>query len=237
MLLEIKNLWVRYDLVEALRGLSITLDQGEIVTMLGANGAGKSTTLKTISGLKTPASGEVWFEGKRIDGLPPHAIVKQGIAHVPEGRRIFPEMTVMDNLLLGTHLRWDSKRIKEDLEDIFGHFPILRERRNQQGGSLSGGEQQMLAMARALMSSPKVMLMDEPTLGLSPLMVREIRRITGAINKNGVGIILVEQNARMALSTAHRGYVLVTGRIVLEGDSQQLKNDEQVKKYYLGGKA
>ncbi len=235
MLLEIKNLWVRYDLVEALRGLSITLDQGEIVTMLGANGAGKSTTLKTISGLKAPASGEVWFQGKRIDGLPPHAIVKQGVAHVPEGRRIFSGMSVMDNLLMGTHLRWDSKGIKKDLEDIFGHFPILRERRNQQGGSLSGGEQQMLAMARALMTSPKVILMDEPTLGLSPLMVREIRRMIGAINKNGVGIILVEQNARMALSTAHRGYVLVTGRIVLEGDSQQLKNNEQVKKYYLGG--
>ncbi len=235
MLLEIKNLWVRYDLVEALRGLSITLDQGEIVTMLGANGAGKSTTLKTISGLKAPASGEVWFQGKRIDGLPPHAIVKQGVAHVPEGRRIFSGMSVMDNLLMGTHLRWDSKGIKKDLEDIFGHFPILRERRNQQGGSLSGGEQQMPAMARALMTSPKVILMDEPTLGLSPLMVREIRRMIGAINKNGVGIILVEQNARMALSTAHRGYVLVTGRIVLEGDSQQLKNNEQVKKYYLGG--
>ncbi len=235
MLLEIKNLWVRYDLVEALRGLSITLDQGEIVTMLGANGAGKCTTLKTISGLKAPASGEVWFQGKRIDGLPPHAIVKQGVAHVPEGRRIFSGMSVMDNLLMGTHLRWDSKGIKKDLEDIFGHFPILRERRNQQGGSLSGGEQQMLAMARALMTSPKVILMDEPTLGLSPLMVREIRRMIGAINKNGVGIILVEQNARMALSTAHRGYVLVTGRIVLEGDSQQLKNNEQVKKYYLGG--
>ena len=235
MLLEIKNLWVRYDLVEALRGLSITLDHGEIVTMLGANGAGKSTTLKTISGLKAPASGEVWFQGKRIDGLPPHAIVKQGVAHVPEGRRIFSGMSVMDNLLMGTHLRWDSKGIKKDLEDIFGHFPILRERRNQEGGSLSGGEQQMLAMARALMTSPKIILMDEPTLGLSPLMVREIRRLTGAINKNGVGIILVEQNARMALSTAHRGYVLVTGRIVLEGDSQQLKNNEQVKKYYLGG--
>jgi branched-chain amino acid transport system ATP-binding protein len=235
VLLEIKDLWVRYDLVEALRGISLTNDHGEIVTMLGANGAGKSTTLKAISGLKDPASGEVWFRGERIDGLPPHEIVRLGIGHVPEGRRIFPDMTVMDNLLMGTHLRRDSVGIKRDLEDIFAHFPILQERRNQQGGSLSGGEQQMLAIARALMSSPKIILMDEPTLGLSPLMVREIRRITGDINKNGVGIILVEQNARMALSTAHRGYVLMTGRIVLEGDSQQLLNNEQVKKFYLGG--
>jgi branched-chain amino acid transport system ATP-binding protein len=235
MLLEIKDLWVRYDLVEALRGISLTNDHGEIVTMLGANGAGKSTTLKAISGLKDPASGEVWFRGERIDGLPPHEIVRLGIAHVPEGRRIFPDMTVMDNLLMGTHLRRDSVGIKRDLEDIFAHFPILQERRNQQGGSLSGGEQQMLAIARALMSSPKIILMDEPTLGLSPLLVRETRRITGEINKNGVGIILVEQNARMALSTAHRGYVLMTGRIVLEGDSQQLLNNEQVKKFYLGG--
>jgi branched-chain amino acid transport system ATP-binding protein len=235
MLLEIKDLWVRYDLVEALRGISLTNDHGEIVTMLGANGAGKSTTLKTISGLKDPASGEVWFRGERIDGLPPHEIVRLGIAHVPEGRRIFPDMTVMDNLLMGTHLRRDSVGIQRDLEDIFAHFPILQERRNQQGGSLSGGEQQMLAIARALMSSPKIILMDEPTLGLSPLMVREIRRITGEINKNGVGIILVEQNARMALSTAHRGYVLVTGRIMLAGDSQQLMNNDQVKKFYLGG--
>lgn len=235
MLLEIKDLWVRYDLVEALRGISLNLGQGEIVTMLGANGAGKSTTLKTISGLKSPAQGEVWFREERIDGLPPHEIVRRGIAQVPEGRRIFPEMSVMDNLLMGTHLRRDSAGIKRDLEDIFTHFPILRERKNQQGGSLSGGEQQMLAIARALMTSPKIILMDEPTLGLSPLMVREIRRITGAINKNGVGIVLVEQNARMALSMAHRGYVLVTGRVVLEGDSQQLMNNDQVRKYYLGG--
>lgn len=235
MLLEIKDLWVRYDLVEALRGISLSLDQSEIVTMLGANGAGKSTTLKTVSGLKAPASGEVWFRGERIDGLPPHEIVRRGIAQVPERRRIFPEMTVMDNLLMGTHLRRDSAGIKRDLEDLFSHFPILQQRKNQQGGSLSGGEQQMLAIARALMSSPKIILMDEPTLGLSPLMVREIRQITQAINKNGVSIILVEQNARMALSTAHRGYVLMTGRIMLAGDSQQLLNNDQVKKYYLGG--
>jgi branched-chain amino acid transport system ATP-binding protein len=234
MLLEIRDLWVRYDLVEALRGISLSLDQNEIVTMLGANGAGKSTTLKTVSGLKVPTSGEVWFGGERIDGLPPHEIVRRGIAQVPEGRRIFPDMSVMDNLLMGTHLRRDSARIKRDLEDVFAHFPILQERKNQGGGSLSGGEQQMLAMARALMSSPKIILMDEPTLGLSPLMVREIRGITGTINKNGVSIILVEQNARMALSTAHRGYVLVTGRIMLEGDSQQLMNNDQVRKYYLG---
>jgi branched-chain amino acid transport system ATP-binding protein len=234
MLLEIRDLWVRYDLVEALRGISLSLDQNEIVTMLGANGAGKSTTLKTVSGLKVPTSGEVWFRGERIDGLPPHEIVRRGIAQVPEGRRIFPDMSVMDNLLMGTHLRRDSARIKRDLEDVFAHFPILQERKNQGGGSLSGGEQQMLAMARALMSNPKIILMDEPTLGLSPLMVREIRGITGTINKNGVSIILVEQNARMALSTAHRGYVLVTGRIMLEGDSQQLMNNDQVRKYYLG---
>ena len=235
MLLEIKDLWVRYDLVEALRGISLNLDQSEIVTILGANGAGKSTTLKTVSGLKEPGSGEIWFREERIDGLPPHEVVRRGIAQVPEGRRIFPEMTVMDNLLMGTHLRKDSTAVKQDLEYVFTHFPILQERKNQQGGSLSGGEQQMLAMARALMSSPKVMLMDEPTLGLSPLMVRQIKEITQTINQKGVSIILVEQNAHMALSIAHRGYVLMTGKIVLEGDRQQLLNNEDVKKYYLGG--
>jgi branched-chain amino acid transport system ATP-binding protein len=235
MLLEIKDLWVRYDLVEALRGISLNLDQSEIVTMLGANGAGKSTTLKTVSGLKEPVSGEIWFRGERIDGLPPHEVVRRGIAQVPEGRRIFPEMTVMDNLLMGTHLRKDSTAARQDLEYVFTHFPILQERKNQQGGSLSGGEQQMLAIARALMSSPKIILMDEPTLGLSPLMVREIKQITQTINQKGVGIILVEQNARMALSIAHRGYVLMTGRIVLAGDRQLLLNNDQVKKYYLGG--
>ncbi len=235
MLLEIKDLWVRYDLVEALRGISLNLDQSEIVTILGANGAGKSTTLKTVSGLKEPGSGEIWFREERIDGLPPHEVVRRGIAQVPEGRRIFPEMTVMDNLLMGTHLRKDSAAVKRDLEYVFTHFPILQERKNQQGGSLSGGEQQMLAMARALMSSPKVILMDEPTLGLSPLMVRGIKQITQTINQKGVSIILVEQNAHMALSIAHRGYVLMTGRIVLAGDRQLLLNNDQVKKYYLGG--
>jgi branched-chain amino acid transport system ATP-binding protein len=235
MLLEIKDLWVRYDLVEALRGISLNLDQSEIVTILGANGAGKSTTLKTVSGLKEPGSGEIWFREERIDGLPPHEVVRRGIAQVPEGRRIFPEMTVMDNLLMGTHLRKDSTAVKRDLEYVFTHFPILQERKNQQGGSLSGGEQQMLAMARALMSSPKIMLMDEPTLGLSPLMVRQIKEITQTINQKGVSIILVEQNAHMALSIAHRGYVLMTGRIVLAGDRQLLLNNDQVKKYYLGG--
>jgi branched-chain amino acid transport system ATP-binding protein len=235
MLLEIKDLWVRYDLVEALRGISLNLDQSEIVTILGANGAGKSTTLKTVSGLKEPGSGEIWFREERIDGLPPHEVVRRGIAQVPEGRRIFPEMTVMDNLLMGTHLRKDSTAVKRDLEYVFTHFPILQERKNQHGGSLSGGEQQMLAMARALMSSPKIMLMDEPTLGLSPLMVREVKQITQTINQKGVSIILVEQNAHMALSIAHRGYVLMTGRIVLAGDRQLLLNNDQVKKYYLGG--
>ena len=235
MLLEIKDLWVRYDLVEALRGISLNLAQSEIVTILGANGAGKSTTLKTVSGLKEPGSGEIWFREERIDGLPPHEVVRRGIAQVPEGRRIFPEMTVMDNLLMGTHLRKDSTAVKQDLEYVFTHFPILQERKNQQGGSLSGGEQQMLAMARALMSSPKVMLMDEPTLGLSPLMVRQIKEITQTINQKGVSIILVEQNAHMALSIAHRGYVLMTGRVVLAGDRQLLLNNDQVKKYYLGG--
>jgi branched-chain amino acid transport system ATP-binding protein len=235
MLLEIKDLRVRYDLVEALRGISLNLDQSEIVTMLGANGAGKSTTLKTVSGLKEPGSGEIWFREERIDGLPPHEVVRRGIAQVPEGRRIFPEMTVMDNLLMGTHLRKDSTAVRQDLEYVFTHFPILQERKNQQGGSLSGGEQQMLAMARALMSSPKIILMDEPTLGLSPLMVREVKQITQTINQKGVSIILVEQNAHMALSIAHRGYVLMTGRIVLAGDRQLLLNNDQVKKYYLGG--
>jgi len=235
MLLDIKDLWVRYDLVEALKGVSMSVADEQIVTLLGANGAGKTTTLKAISGLKAPISGEIWFHGERIDGWLPHEIVKRGIAHIPEGRRIFPDMTVIDNLLMGTHLRRDLAGIKEDLEDVYAHFPILRERRYQLGGSLSGGEQQMLATGRALMSSPKLILMDEPTLGLSPLMVREIRRIVGTINKNGVSIILVEQNAKMALRTAHRGYVLMTGKVMLEGDSRQLMNNDQVKKFYLGG--
>jgi branched-chain amino acid transport system ATP-binding protein len=235
MLLEIKELWVRYDLVEALKGISLRITQGEVISILGANGAGKSTTLKAIMGLKAPASGEIHFAGDRIDGLPPHGIVKRGIAHIPEGRRIFPYMTVMDNLLMGAHLRKDPLELKKNLEENLARFPILRQRKSQAGGSLSGGEQQMLAIARALMSNPKLVLMDEPTLGLSPIMVQEIRKIIGNMNQQGVSIILVEQNARMALSVTHRGYVIMTGKIMLEGSSQQLMNDEQVKKFYLGG--
>ncbi len=218
-----------------MKGISLTITQGEIISILGANGAGKSTTLKAIMGLKTPASGEIWFGGERIDGFPPHGIVKRGVAHIPEGRRIFPYMTVMDNLLMGAHLRKDQVELKKDLEENLSRFPILRQRKSQPGGSLSGGEQQMLAIARALMSNPKLVLMDEPTLGLSPIMVQEIRKIIGNMNQQGVSIILVEQNARMALSVTHRGYVIMTGKIMLEGSSQQLMNDEQIKKIYLGG--
>ena len=231
----IRNLRVFYGKVEALKGISLEVDQGAIVTLIGANGAGKSTSLRTISGLVRPASGEIFFQGKRIDSLSPQDVVRGGIAHVPEGRRVFPFMTVRENLNMGAFRRKDKEEIKKNLEGVFEHFHILRERRRQRAGSLSGGEQQMLAIGRALMSQPTLLLLDEPSLGLAPLMVKEVGRIIGEINQRQVGIILVEQNAHMALRLARKGYVLETGSIALQGPASDLIDNEHVKKAYLGG--
>jgi branched-chain amino acid transport system ATP-binding protein len=235
MLLEIKDLRVHYGTAEALKGISLKVDEGTIVALVGANGAGKTTTLRTISGLKTPTSGEIWFQGKRIDGMPAHDIVKLGIAHIPEGRGIFAPMTVLDNLRMGAYLRKDKNQITKDLETMYQHFPVLRERRKQLAGSLSGGEQQMLAIARALMTGPKLLLMDEPSMGLSPLIVEEVSNIVSDINKSGISIVLVEQNARMALELANSAYIIEVGCITLEGGARELANDERVKKAYLAG--
>lgn len=232
-LVELKNITVHYGMAEAVRGVSLALAEEEIITLVGANGAGKSTILKTISGTKKPTAGEIWFRGKRIDKLSPEKIVARGIAHVPERRRIFPYMSVRDNLKAGAYLRKESE-IGPDLENVFHHFSVLKERLGQMAGTLSGGEQQMLAMARGLMARPSLMLLDEPSLGLAPLMVAEIGSIVTEINKQGVGIILVEQNAVMAFRLAKKAYVLETGSIVLEGDTVELLNDQRVKEGYLG---
>jgi branched-chain amino acid transport system ATP-binding protein len=235
MLLEIKNLRVHYGRAEALKGISLDIEEGAIVALIGANGAGKTTCLRTISKLKSPTSGEVWFKGRRIDGLPSYEIVKIGIAHIPEGREVFAAMSVLDNLKIGAYLRKDKRQISKDLEMIYDHFPVLKARRGQKAGSLSGGEQQMLAVARALMASPKLLLMDEPSMGLSPIMVDEVCDIINNVNQSGLSILLVEQNARMALSLASRAYILETGKISLEGVAQKLANDEKVIRAYLGG--
>jgi branched-chain amino acid transport system ATP-binding protein len=232
---RVQNLRVFYERVEALRGISLEVEEGAVVTLIGANGAGKSTTLRAISGLIGIAAGEIFFEEKKIHGLSPQEVVRSGIAHVPEGRRVFPYMTVRENLMLGAFRRKDKGKIRGDLEGVFEHFPILRERRSQSAGSLSGGEQQMLAIGRALMSQPKLLLLDEPSLGLAPLMVKEVGRIIVEINRRKVGIILVEQNAQMALRLAHKGYVLETGCIALQGKASELIDNEHVKKAYLGG--
>lgn len=235
MILEIEEINVYYGAIHALKGLSFSVAQGEIVTLIGANGAGKSTTLKTISGLLRPRSGSIRFAGEDLTRVPAHRIVGLGISQVPEGRRVFANLTVMENLELGAYCRTDAAGIREDLERVFSLFPRLAERRRQVAGSLSGGEQQMLAMARGLMSRPRLMLMDEPSMGLAPLLVQEIFRIIGEINAAGTTILLVEQNAHMALSIAHRAYVLETGRIVLSGPARELAQDPKVKEAYLGG--
>lgn len=235
MLLEVKNIRVLYEKVEAVRGISLGAEEGTVISLIGANGAGKTTTLKAISGLKRLNSGEIWFQGRRIDGISPHAIVKLGIAHVPEGRRLFGLMTVMDNLAMGAFLQKDKGEIARNLEVVFRHFPILKTRQKQLARSLSGGEQQMLAIGRALMAKPTVLLLDEPSIGLAPLVVAEIARIIEDIKSAGLTIVLVEQNAHMALRLAEKGYVLETGKIVLEGDSKDLIHSEYVKKAYLGG--
>jgi branched-chain amino acid transport system ATP-binding protein len=235
MLLEVRDLRVHYGMAEALKGISLSVDEGAIVALIGANGAGKTTTLRTISGLKAPTSGEILFKGRRIDGMPAHEIVKLGIAHIPEGREVFASMTVLDNLKMGAYLRKDKVQITRDLESMYDHFPVLKERLGQRAGSLSGGEQQMLAVARALMASPKLLLMDEPSSGLSPILVEEVASIINDINKIGISIMLVEQNARMALRLANKAYIIEVGSITLEGSAQELANDERMKKAYLGG--
>jgi branched-chain amino acid transport system ATP-binding protein len=235
MLLELKNVHVHYGKAEALRGISMGIERGQIVTLVGANGAGKTTTLRTISGLKKPTLGEIWYDGKRIDGMELHDIVRMGIAHVPEGRMVFATMTVQENLEMGAYLRKDKSAIAEDMKTVYEYFPSLRNRKTQIAGSLSGGEQQMLAMGRALMASPQLVLMDEPSMGLSPLLVEEIGKIIRTINEAGTSIILVEQNARMALELAHYAYVIELGRIPLEGTGKDLAQDPNVQKTFLGG--
>ncbi len=235
MLLSVKEIRTLYGKLEAVKGVSLEVAEGEIVTLLGANGAGKSTVLKAISGLKWPTSGEVWFSGQRIDKSQATQIVRMGISHILEGQRVFRDMTVESNLTLGAFVRNDRERIKVDLREVYEHFPILKERRKQNAGSLSGGEQQMLAISRGLMSKPRLLLMDEPSVGLSPIMVNEIASIIRAINKQGISVLIVEQNAAIALRLADRGYVMETGKIVLGARREELIKDERVKKAYLGG--
>lgn len=232
MWFSITDLWVYYGKVAAVRGVSVGIEKREIITLIGANGAGKTTLLRTVSGLKKATKGTIYYQNERIDGKSPEKILRKGIAHVPEGRRIFPFMSVLDNLILGSYVRRDE--IKSDLQMVFEHFQRLKERLGQRAGSLSGGEQQMLAIGRALMSKPLLLLLDEPSLGLAPKMVTEVGRIIQEINKNGVTIILVEQNANMALKVAQRGYVMATGEIILNSDTKVLLRNEDVKRAYLG---
>ena len=234
-MLKIDNINVYYGAIHALKGISVEVKQGEIVTLIGANGAGKSTTLRTISGLLKPKTGQIIFEGQNIAGTAAQNIVKLGISQVPEGRRVFAHMSVLENLELGAYLRSDSKEIKSDMDNVFTRFPRLGERRAQLAGTLSGGEQQMLAMGRALMSRPRILLLDEPSMGLAPLLVKEIFSIIKDINTTGTTILLVEQNAHMALSIANKAYVLETGRITLSGDAKELAESEEIRKAYLGG--
>ena len=234
-LLQVTDLEVHYGKVQAIKGIDIRLEAADIITLIGANGAGKSTTLRTLSGLSRPTTGTILFEGERIDGLEPDRIVARGIAHVPEGRRVFPELTVLENLMTGAYLRRDGPSVRSDLDMVYGHFPRLRERRGQYAKTLSGGEQQMLAMGRALMAAPRLLLMDEPSIGLSPLMVQEIATIIGEIHRKGVPVVLVEQNASLALHLASYGYVLETGRIALSGPTDVLRENEHVRRAYLGG--
>lgn len=234
-MLTINDINVFYGAIHAIKGVSLEVNEGEIVTLIGANGAGKSTILRTISGLLKPKTGSIQFEGQEIAGMPAHEIVKTGISQVPEGRRIFAEMSVLENLELGAFTRKDKDGIKADMELVFNRFPRLKERISQLAGTLSGGEQQMLAMGRALMSRPRLLLLDEPSMGLAPLLIKEIFAIIQDINKTGTTVLLVEQNANMALSIAHRAYVLETGRITLSGDAKELAASDEVRKAYLGG--
>ena len=233
-MLEVEDIEVFYGVIQANKGISFEVNEGEVIALIGANGAGKTTTLQTITGLVSPKKGQILFEGQDITRVPAHKIVSMGMAHVPEGRRVFAQLSVLDNLKLGAFTRKDKEEIEETLIRVYKRFPRLEERKNQIAGTLSGGEQQMLAMGRALMSHPKIILMDEPSMGLSPIFVNEIFDIIQEVSQSGTTVLLVEQNAKKALSIADRGYVLETGRIVLEGDAKDLLNNDQVKKAYLG---
>ncbi len=233
-MLEIKDLEVYYGMIQAIKGISFEVNEGEVIALIGANGAGKTTTLHTISGLIAPKKGTIVFEGKEITKMPAHKIVSCGMAHVPEGRRVFASLSVLQNLKLGAYTRSSKEEIEESLEMVYTRFPRLKERKNQLAGTLSGGEQQMLAMGRALMSKPRIILMDEPSMGLSPIFVNEIFDIIRQVSAGGTTVLLVEQNAKKALSIADRGYVLETGKIVLTGKAEELLDDESVKKAYLG---
>jgi len=233
-LLELKSIVAEYGHVRALKGISLTIQRGEIVTLLGANGAGKSTTLKCISGLLRLSSGSILFQGERIDHHPPHRIIREGITQVMEGRRLFPDLDVVENLRLGAYLTNDRQTIQQRIDRVFGYFPILKERQKQLASTFSGGEQQMLAMGRGLMASPHLLMLDEPSLGLAPILVQEVGKIIRTINRDGVTLLLIEQNAQMALRLANRGYVLETGTIALEGSSQELISNDKVRKAYMG---
>lgn len=233
-MLEVKDLHVHYGVIEAIKGISFEVNKGEVIALIGANGAGKTTTLHTISGLIKPSEGSVLFEGKDIIKLPGHKIVSLGMAHVPEGRRVFAQLSVYENLLMGAYTRKDKEEIQNSLKMVYDRFPRLEERKNQMAGTLSGGEQQMLAMGRALMSNPGILLMDEPSMGLSPIFVNEIFDIIEKVSAAGTTVLLVEQNAKKALSIADRAYVLETGKIVLSGKAEELMNDDSIKKAYLG---
>ena len=232
-MLEVKDLEVYYGVIQAIKGISFHVDKGEIIALIGANGAGKTTTLHTVTGLISPKNGHVLFEGKDITKIPAHKIVSMGMAHVPEGRRVFAELSVYENLKMGAYTRKDKNEIEESLKNVYKRFPRLEERKNQMAGTLSGGEQQMLAMGRALMSKPKIILMDEPSMGLSPIMVNEIFDIIRSVSESGTTVLLVEQNAKKALSIANKAYVLETGTIALSGDAKELMNNDRVKKAYL----
>ncbi len=233
-MLEIKDLQVYYGMIQAIKGVSFEVNQGEVIALIGANGAGKTTILHTITGLLSPKTGSVMFEGKDIIKIPAHKIVSMGMAHVPEGRRVFAQLSVLQNLKMGAYTRKDKEEIEQTLRTVYDRFPRLEERKHQLAGTLSGGEQQMLAMGRALMSHPKIILMDEPSMGLSPIFVNEIFDIIEQVSKSGTTVLLVEQNAKKALSIADRAYVLETGNIVLEGNANDLLNDDSIKKAYLG---
>ena len=232
-LLEVKDLVVHYGKVQALRGVSIGITEGAFIALIGANGAGKSTTLQTISGLIRPTSGSIWFQGKRIDKLPPYKITELGIIHIPEGRRLFAKMSVQDNLKMGRYTRKGGKKAAEVMERALRHFPVLKERMKQRAGTLSGGEQQMLAIARGLMAEPKVLILDEPSLGLSPILTFEIGQIISDINQEGTTVVLAEQNARLALKLSREAYVFETGRISLQGKTRELVRNEEIVKAYL----
>ena len=234
MLLNVKNLTVRYGKALAVENVCFEVQRGKIVIIVGSNGAGKTTILRIISGLKTPSSGEVWFAGNRIEGMQAFEIVRLGLVHVPEGRRLFPYLTVLDNLILGASVRKDKMRYKKEMEKIFESFPILKERRDQKAGSLSGGEQQMLAIGRALMAKPELLMVDEPCLGLAPLVIDELYSIFRTINEDGVSVLLVEQNVSLALRLGDYGYVLEVGSVILEGDMDKLRDNEIINRAYLG---